>query len=118
MDPARIQMRALKVDQIAQKIPVASAVVGTTPQDIALLDVSRAVHMFRKLAALPTLNLKIDRRGQLKNGSMQTWWYLTRQPSRITPPSSSLTSTTKIETPISLNSRVMGVPNFSNLQAG
>ena len=34
---------------LAQKIPVAGAVIVTTPQDIALLDARRAVHMFRKV---------------------------------------------------------------------
>ena len=35
---------------LAQKIPVAGAVIVTTPQDIALLDARRAVHMFRKVS--------------------------------------------------------------------
>ena len=34
---------------LAQRIPVAGAVIVTTPQDIALLDARRAVHMFRKV---------------------------------------------------------------------
>ena len=34
---------------LAQKIPVAGAVIVTTPQDIALLDARRAVNMFRKV---------------------------------------------------------------------
>ena len=34
---------------LAQKIPVAGAVIVTTPQDIALLDARRAVHMFGKV---------------------------------------------------------------------
>ena len=34
---------------LAQKVPVAGAVIVTTPQDIALLDARRAVHMFRKV---------------------------------------------------------------------
>ncbi|MBK8185900.1 MAG: iron-sulfur cluster carrier protein ApbC [Cellvibrio sp.] len=34
---------------LAQKIPVAGAVIVTTPQDIALLDAKKAVEMFRKV---------------------------------------------------------------------
>ena len=34
---------------LAQKIPVAGAVIVTTPQDIALIDAKRAVNMFRKV---------------------------------------------------------------------
>jgi ATP-binding protein involved in chromosome partitioning len=34
---------------LAQRIPVSGAVIVTTPQDIALLDARRAVHMFRKV---------------------------------------------------------------------
>jgi ATP-binding protein involved in chromosome partitioning len=34
---------------LAQRIPVAGAVIVTTPQDIALLDARRAIHMFRKV---------------------------------------------------------------------
>ncbi|MBT8073455.1 MAG: Mrp/NBP35 family ATP-binding protein, partial [Xanthomonadales bacterium] len=34
---------------LAQRIPVAGAVIVTTPQDIALMDARRAVHMFRKV---------------------------------------------------------------------
>jgi ATP-binding protein involved in chromosome partitioning len=34
---------------LAQKIPVAGALIVTTPQDIALLDARRALHMFRKV---------------------------------------------------------------------
>jgi len=34
---------------LAQRIPVAGAVIVTTPQDIALLDARRAVNMFRKV---------------------------------------------------------------------
>jgi ATP-binding protein involved in chromosome partitioning len=34
---------------LAQRIPVAGAVIVTTPQDIALLDARRALHMFRKV---------------------------------------------------------------------
>ncbi len=34
---------------LAQKIPVAGAVIVTTPQDIALLDARRAINMFRKV---------------------------------------------------------------------
>lgn len=34
---------------LAQKIPVAGAVIVTTPQDIALIDARRAVNMFRKV---------------------------------------------------------------------
>ena len=34
---------------LAQKIPVAGAVIVTTPQDIALMDARRAVNMFRKV---------------------------------------------------------------------
>lgn len=34
---------------LSQKIPVAGAVIVTTPQDIALLDVTRAVAMFQKV---------------------------------------------------------------------
>jgi ATP-binding protein involved in chromosome partitioning len=34
---------------LAQKIPVAGAVVITTPQDIALLDAIKGVEMFRKV---------------------------------------------------------------------
>jgi ATP-binding protein involved in chromosome partitioning len=34
---------------LAQRIPVAGAIIVTTPQDIALLDARRAVHMFRKV---------------------------------------------------------------------
>jgi ATP-binding protein involved in chromosome partitioning len=34
---------------MAQRIPVAGAVIVTTPQDIALLDARRALHMFRKV---------------------------------------------------------------------
>ncbi len=34
---------------LAQKIPVAGAVIVTTPQDIALLDARKALHMFRKV---------------------------------------------------------------------
>jgi len=41
---------------LAQKIPVAGAVIVTTPQDIALLDARRAVHMFRKVG-VPVLGV-------------------------------------------------------------
>jgi ATP-binding protein involved in chromosome partitioning len=41
---------------LAQKIPVAGAVIITTPQDIALLDARRAVHMFRKVG-VPVLGV-------------------------------------------------------------
>jgi len=41
---------------LAQKIPVAGAVIVTTPQDIALLDARRAVHMFRKVS-VPVLGV-------------------------------------------------------------
>lgn len=34
---------------LAQKVPTAGAVIVTTPQDIALLDARKAVHMFRKV---------------------------------------------------------------------
>jgi len=34
---------------LAQKVPVAGAVIVTTPQDIALIDARRAVNMFRKV---------------------------------------------------------------------
>src|SRR5690606_16894910 len=34
---------------LAQKVPVAGAVVVTTPQDIALLDATKGVEMFRKV---------------------------------------------------------------------
>jgi ATP-binding protein involved in chromosome partitioning len=34
---------------LAQKIPVAGAVIVTTPQDIALLDARKALQMFRKV---------------------------------------------------------------------
>ncbi len=34
---------------LAQKIPVSGTVIVTTPQDIALLDARKAVHMFRKV---------------------------------------------------------------------
>lgn len=35
---------------LAQKIPVSGAVIVTTPQDLALLDVQKAVNMFKKVA--------------------------------------------------------------------
>ena len=41
---------------MAQRIPVAGAVIVTTPQDIALLDARRALHMFRKVA-VPVLGV-------------------------------------------------------------
>lgn len=41
---------------LAQKVPVAGAVVVTTPQDIALLDARRAVKMFEKVD-IPTLGI-------------------------------------------------------------
>jgi len=41
---------------LAQKIPVAGAVIVTTPQDIALLDARRAVNMFRKVG-VPVLGV-------------------------------------------------------------
>jgi ATP-binding protein involved in chromosome partitioning len=41
---------------LAQRIPVAGAVIVTTPQDIALLDARRAVHMFRKVG-VPVLGV-------------------------------------------------------------
>ena len=41
---------------LAQKIPVAGAIIVTTPQDIALLDARRAVHMFRKVS-VPVLGV-------------------------------------------------------------
>jgi len=41
---------------LAQKIPVAGAVIITTPQDIALLDARRAVYMFRKVG-VPVLGV-------------------------------------------------------------
>lgn len=34
---------------LAQKVPTAGAIIVTTPQDIALLDARKAVHMFRKV---------------------------------------------------------------------
>ena len=34
---------------LAQKVPVSGTVIVTTPQDIALLDARKAVHMFRKV---------------------------------------------------------------------
>ena len=41
---------------LAQRIPVAGAVIVTTPQDIALLDARRAVNMFRKVG-VPVLGV-------------------------------------------------------------
>ncbi len=41
---------------LAQKIPTAGAVIVTTPQDIALLDARRALHMFRKVG-VPVLGV-------------------------------------------------------------
>ena len=41
---------------LAQRIPVAGAVIVTTPQDIALLDARRALHMFRKVG-VPVLGV-------------------------------------------------------------
>jgi len=41
---------------MAERIPVAGAVIVTTPQDIALLDARRALHMFRKVA-VPVLGV-------------------------------------------------------------
>ena len=41
---------------LAQKIPVSGSVIVTTPQDIALLDARRAVHMFRKVG-VPVLGV-------------------------------------------------------------
>lgn len=41
---------------LAQKLPVAGAVIVTTPQDIALLDVKKAINMFNKVA-IPTLGI-------------------------------------------------------------
>jgi ATP-binding protein involved in chromosome partitioning len=41
---------------LAQKVPVAGAVIVTTPQDIALLDVKKALNMFSKVA-IPTLGI-------------------------------------------------------------
>lgn len=41
---------------LVQKVPVAGAVIVTTPQDIALLDARKALQMFRKLA-LPVLGV-------------------------------------------------------------
>ncbi len=35
---------------LAQKVPVSGAVIVTTPQDLALLDVQKAVNMFKKVA--------------------------------------------------------------------
>jgi len=41
---------------LAQRIPTAGAVIVTTPQDIALLDARRALHMFRKVG-VPVLGV-------------------------------------------------------------
>lgn len=41
---------------LAQRIPTAGAVIVTTPQDIALLDARRAIHMFRKVG-VPVLGV-------------------------------------------------------------
>jgi ATP-binding protein involved in chromosome partitioning len=41
---------------LAQKVPVSGAVIVTTPQDIALLDVKKAINMFNKVA-IPTLGV-------------------------------------------------------------
>lgn len=41
---------------LAQKIPVSGAVIVTTPQDLALLDVQKAVNMFKKVA-IPLLGV-------------------------------------------------------------
>ncbi|MDX1381089.1 MAG: Mrp/NBP35 family ATP-binding protein, partial [Xanthomonadales bacterium] len=41
---------------LAQKVPVAGAVIVTTPQDIALLDARKALQMFRKVR-VPVLGL-------------------------------------------------------------
>lgn len=41
---------------LAQKIPLSGAVIVTTPQDIALLDVRRAYHMFQKVG-VPVLGV-------------------------------------------------------------
>lgn len=41
---------------LAQKIPISGAVIVTTPQDIALLDVRRAYHMFDKVG-VPVLGV-------------------------------------------------------------
>ncbi len=41
---------------LAQKIPVSAAVVVTTPQDLALLDVRRAINMFKKVS-IPVLGV-------------------------------------------------------------
>lgn len=41
---------------LAQKVPVAGAVIVTTPQDIALLDAKRGVEMFRKVE-IPVLGV-------------------------------------------------------------
>lgn len=41
---------------LAQKIPVSGAVIVTTPQDLALLDVEKAVNMFKKVA-IPILGV-------------------------------------------------------------
>lgn len=41
---------------LAQKVPVAGAVIVTTPQDIALLDAQKGIEMFRKVA-IPVLGV-------------------------------------------------------------
>jgi ATP-binding protein involved in chromosome partitioning len=41
---------------MAQKIPVAGAVIITTPQDLALLDARKGLEMFRKVN-IPTLGI-------------------------------------------------------------
>ncbi len=41
---------------LSQKIPVSGAVIVTTPQDLALLDVQKAVNMFKKVA-IPLLGV-------------------------------------------------------------
>jgi ATP-binding protein involved in chromosome partitioning len=41
---------------LAQKVPVSGAVIVTTPQDVALLDVIKAVNMFKKVN-IPVLGI-------------------------------------------------------------